>query len=139
MKKDSLNYDQANIERVRRLRGNMSVSERRLWESIRRDALGFRFKRQVPVGRYVLDFYCSEASLCIEVDGEQHAGRASEDKFRDAFIEGRGIMTIRVPSLDLFDELGGVHGRWLDLIATTCEERSGRSRFERNARSPKPE
>ena len=107
----------------------MSVSEKVLWECLRKDKLGFRFKRQEPVGLYTLDFYCPEARLCVEVDGEQHAGRRTKDEARDDWLGQRGIYTLRVPSLDLFEETGLVAAKWIALIQGTCEKRAGRNAF----------
>ncbi len=83
MRKGSFNHDRTNMLRARKLRLDMSVSEKRLWAYIRKDRLGFSFRRQVPIGEYVLDFYCAKAALCVEVDGEQHAPRAAADRRRD--------------------------------------------------------
>ena len=103
----------------------MSESERRLWAFIRKRRLGFQFNRQVRVGHYFLDFYCPEASLCLEVDGEQHAQRPLEDGTRDDWLALNGIETIRIPSLDLFENSNKL-GNWLMHIQKTCEQRSGR-------------
>lgn len=105
----------------------MSVSERHFWEAVRKRRIGFLCKRQVPVGPYVLDFYFPEAGLCVETDGEQHADRASQDKLRDEFLRARGIETIRVPTLDLFDPTGVPFARWLNVVRDTCLARSGRT------------
>src|SRR5687768_269602 len=89
--------------RARKLRSEMSVSEKVLWEHLRKKRLeGFGFKRQVPVGPYVLDFYCPQASLCVEIDGEQHALRLDRDARRDQYLREVGIATLRIPSLVLF-------------------------------------
>lgn len=92
----------------------MSVSERVLWECLRKDKLGF---------------YCPEASLCVEVDGEQHAERRGQDARRDEWLGSRGVLTIRLPSLDLFEETGLVAPRWIALVQETCERRSKRKAF----------
>ena len=107
----------------------MTASEKVMWECLRMDRLGFRFKRQESVGRYTLDFYCPEASLCVEVDGEQHALRVDKDQARDEWLCLQGIATIRLPSLDLFEGTGLVGPKWLKLIAETCEARAGRKAF----------
>ncbi len=107
----------------------MSVSEKVLWECLRKDKLGFRFKRQESVGPYTLDFYCPEARLCVEVDGEQHAERRTQDEARDDWLGKRGIYTLRVPSLDLFEGTGCVASRWLRTIQEACEKRAGRKAF----------
>jgi BirA family biotin operon repressor/biotin-[acetyl-CoA-carboxylase] ligase len=106
------------------------VSERRLWESIRGNRLAYRFRRQYPLGGYYLDFYCFEARLAVEVDGEQHAAQAAYDAARDAFLEAQGVYVLRIPSIELFDELGGVQGRWLRRIAELCAARSKRGQSQ---------
>jgi very-short-patch-repair endonuclease len=64
------------IERARVLRKNATDAERRLWRYLRdRQLDGFRFRRQVPLGRYVADFACLSARLVVELDGSQHAER----------------------------------------------------------------
>ena len=55
---------------AQRLRREMTPPEKLLWQALRRDQLGHRFRRQHPVGPYVLDFFCARAGLCVEVDGE---------------------------------------------------------------------
>ncbi len=100
-----------------------------LWAFIRKEQLGFKFRRQHPVDRYSLDFYCAEAKLCIEVDGEQHALRAKRDDARDQALAGYGIFTLRIPSLDLFTYDSQAMNRWLRKISALCEERSGRQAF----------
>jgi very-short-patch-repair endonuclease len=60
-------------DRARQLRSVLTISERRLWGWLRnRTFCGYKFRRQFPAGRYVLDFYCAELQLAIEVDGQQH-------------------------------------------------------------------
>ncbi len=84
----------------------MGVSKRKLWEFLRKDQRGFRFRRQHPVGPYVMDFYCSDALLCVEVDGEQHEQRQDLDRRRDEYLASLGVLTLRIRSLDLFAEDG---------------------------------
>lgn len=115
--------------RRKQLRANMSVSEKVLCEAIRKRRLGYQFKRQVSVGRCTLDFYCPEASLNIELDGEQHADRRDQDAARDAFLASCGILVIRIPSLDLFEETGTVAAQWLLRLHELCEARSSAKRW----------
>ena len=105
----------------------MSVSEKHFWEAVRKGGIGFKCKRQVPVGPYFLDFYFPEASLCVETDGEQHKSRLELDRKRDEFLISCGIKTIRIPTLDLFDPTGVPFAKWLDEVRAACLERSGRS------------
>jgi very-short-patch-repair endonuclease len=89
----------------------MTPPELRLWLALRGKALGgFRFRRQCPVGPYVLDFYCPQAGLAVEVDGENHGlgDQPARDARRDAWIAGRGIRTLRFQAIDIRDNLDGV-------------------------------
>ena len=126
MRKRSKNTSREARSKARSLRKNMSASEDLLWEGIRKKRTGFSFRRQVQIGAYVLDFYCAEAALCVEVDGEQHLRRQELDAARDAFLRSRGIETLRIRSLDLFEETRIVRLRWIERIQRLCEERSGR-------------
>ncbi|MFN3684432.1 MAG: endonuclease domain-containing protein [Fimbriimonadaceae bacterium] len=90
-------------DRARELRRTMSATERRLWSVLRRDQLGCRFRRQFPVGPYVLDFFCPERRLCVEVDGPDHDHRACRDEDRDRFLRELGIRTLRIRAEELND------------------------------------
>ena len=125
MRKLARNHSPEALHNARRLRREMNASERVLWECIRKERLGFAFKRQVPVGPYTLDFYCPEASVCVEVDGEIHNHQA--DEARDLFLERKDILTIRVRSLDLFDAKSLAAEQALKQIRQTCEQRAGRT------------
>lgn len=73
----------------------MTDAERRLWQGLRgRQMDGFKFRRQVPLGPYIVDFVCLEARLVIEVDGGQHLDSA-EDKIRDAWLASEGFQVMR--------------------------------------------
>jgi very-short-patch-repair endonuclease len=86
----------------------MGEAEKRLWTRLRRNQIGFHFRRQAPVGPYFLDFYCAKARLCIEVDGDLHAQRSAEDRQRDLYLQQLGILTLRVPSGELYAHLDAV-------------------------------
>ncbi len=80
---------------ARRLRKNLTEAERCLWRHLRYKQIdGFRFRRQVPIGRYVVDFACLSARLIIEVDGGQHA-ESAEDDVRSAWLKARGFRVLR--------------------------------------------
>jgi very-short-patch-repair endonuclease len=117
-------------ERSRTQRKEMTASERVLWERIKRDQLGFRFRRQHRVLQYFLDFYCPEAMLCVEVDGELHALRADRDAKRDMELKRLGIETLRIPSMDLFDANTVRAEKWVRLIVERCRARTGRGAEE---------
>lgn len=113
------NLADENRERVRTLRGGMSDPEEALWEQIRRDRLGYRFRKQHPLGPYVLDFYCAEAKVCIEVDGYQHEFTVERDDRRDRHLADNGILTLRFPTDTIKIDMG--HVRFV--IRETCRAR----------------
>ena len=93
---------------AQRLRREMTPPEKLLWQALRRDQLGYRFRRQHPVGPYVLDFFCARAGLCVEVDGEQHDFTVARDARRDHWLAVQGIRTVRIPARDVMRNLEGV-------------------------------
>ena len=84
-----------------------------LWRALRsRRFAGFKFRRQVPIGRYIADFVCYEARLIIELDGSQHAD-SSHDQRRDAWLKDDGYRVIRVWNNELTHNRSGVlEGVW---------------------------
>jgi very-short-patch-repair endonuclease len=97
------------IERARRWRKNLTDAERRLWSKLRRRQLdGFRFRRQVPLGPYFVDFLCIEERLIIEVDGGQHAVEQAADAKRTAWLEGEGFRVVRFWNNDVLANADGV-------------------------------
>lgn len=99
------------LEAARALRSSMTDAEKLLWQSLRGKQLnGFRFRKQHPIERYVLDFYCPSARLAIEVDGKQHStpeGQA-KDAERTAWLEGQGIRVLRFSNREILTNLEGV-------------------------------
>jgi very-short-patch-repair endonuclease len=93
--------------RARILRRKMSLPEVLLWRGLRRNALGGHFRRQHPMGVYVLDFYCDHAKLAVEVDSETHnlAGAPERDARRDAWLASQGVRTLRLPALYVLKNL----------------------------------
>jgi very-short-patch-repair endonuclease len=88
----------------------MSPPEARLWLRLRERALGkATFRRQHPVGPYVLDFYCAKARLAVEIDGVSHdmGDRPVRDNRRDTWLQERGIIVVRIPVRDLL-QIDGV-------------------------------
>lgn len=77
------------------MRGDATKAENLLWQALRRSQLeGLKFKRQVPLDGYIVDFVCFEAWLIVEVDGGQHA-ESRRDAVRDSHFESQGFRTIR--------------------------------------------
>ena len=96
---------------ARRLRNNATSAERVLWRTINRNQIaGFRFRRQVPLCGYVVDFACFEARLIIELDGATHstAAEISYDEIRQRRLEADGYSVLRFYNADVFENLDGV-------------------------------
>ena len=80
----------------RQLRQNMTLAEQRLWRHLRGKRLaGYKFRRQQPLGTYILDFVCIEAKLAIEIDGGQHAEQTACDAQRTRYLQQRGFTALR--------------------------------------------
>ena len=89
--------------RARRLRRDATDVERALWRRLRGKRLdGLKFRRQHVIGRFVLDFYCHECRLAVELDGGQHgeAAQRRRDDARTAFLERRGVAVLRYSNLE---------------------------------------
>ncbi len=95
--------------RARRLRRDQTDAEQRLWSRLRRNTLGKGFRRQHPVGRYIVDFVCLECRLIIEADGGQHSeDRVRHDELRTRWLEERGYKVIRFWNNDILADTDGV-------------------------------
>ncbi len=96
---------------AQKLRRKATWAERLLWSRLSRAQLGgFKFRRQHPIGSYVVDFYCPEVRLAVELDGDQHGtdGVAVKDARRTAILEARGVDVIRFWNHEAKDNLNGV-------------------------------
>jgi very-short-patch-repair endonuclease len=102
------------------LRANMTEAERRLWYFLRAHRFaGMKFRRQVSIGRYVIDFASLKRNLIIEVDGGQHAGSES-DKQRTRWLEDQGFRVLRFWNNEVLGNIGGV----LEAIMTAATDPS---------------
>ena len=98
------------VRSARQQRREMTLPEALLWAQLRARTDGLKFRRQHPMGDLSLDFYCNDARLAIEVDGEAHnrGDRPERDGRRDAFLASHGIATWRVPARDILRDLDSV-------------------------------
>ena len=94
---------------AQRLRKNMTKEERHLWYDFLK-GLPFTFNRQKVIGNYIVDFYCAEAKLIIELDGSQHYEKEGREKDieRDRFFNSLGIKVLRYPNIDIHRNFDGV-------------------------------
>ena len=99
-------------ERARELRQEMTAAERVLWQALRgRGVAGLRFRRQHPVGRFVLDFYCPAAKLCVEVDGDVHDTQPERDAERSEILTAGGYRVLRFRNEEVLSNLPSVLAR----------------------------
>jgi very-short-patch-repair endonuclease len=92
---------------IKRLRTSMTDAERKLWRALRARNIGAKFRRQVPLGPYIVDFVCFETKVIIEVDGSQHADNA-RDAVRDRYFAERGYRVLRFWNGDVLTSLDAV-------------------------------
>jgi very-short-patch-repair endonuclease len=95
---------------ARSLRKDMSLSEVLLWQQLRGRKAGVKFRRQHPIGPYVVDFYCSHASLIVEIDGEAHSRgeQPVRDRSRDQFLEENGYRVLRIAAAEVLRNVEAV-------------------------------
>jgi very-short-patch-repair endonuclease len=98
---------------ARDMRKDPTDAESELWQALRARRLGkLKFRRQVPLNGFILDFVCFEAALVVELDGSQHLGSAADAR-RDAMLAERGLMTLRFENDDVRDDIDAACARIL--------------------------
>ncbi|MBI3734781.1 MAG: endonuclease domain-containing protein [Chloroflexi bacterium] len=107
------------LECAREMRHPQTAAEATLWRALRNRSQRYKFRRQHPIDRFIVDFYCAEAKLCIEVDGDSHAERAQAeyDAARTAFLEEVGYRVIRFTNNDVCYSIHAVVNEILSAIA----------------------
>jgi very-short-patch-repair endonuclease len=101
-------YGKETLVRAKHLRREMTDAERKLWSVLRSGQLdGAKFRRQQPIGPFIVDFVCQERGLVIEVDGGQHAESAADAR-RTKFLESKGYRMLRFWNNDILSNLDGV-------------------------------
>jgi very-short-patch-repair endonuclease len=101
------------------LRRRLTLPEGLLWRSLKgRKADGLHFRKQHPIGPYILDFYCAQLKLCVEVDGQAHGfGEIpAKDQRRDAWLAAHEIRTLRIPAYVVLEDLDAAVG-WVIAVA----------------------
>jgi very-short-patch-repair endonuclease len=117
------------VDTARRLRRDQTDAERVLWLRLRDRRLnGWKFKRQVPIDRYVADFCCADARLIVELDGGQHSETTEADTKRTEILEAMGYLVLRFWNNDVLKNTDGV----LEVILETLEQ------VKRSAPHPNP-
>jgi very-short-patch-repair endonuclease len=91
------------------MRRDSTEVERKFWWVVRGRRLGgHKFKRQFPIGHYIVDFVCIEAKLVVELDGGQHALQTAYDEMRDKYLKARGFRVLRVWNTEFLTNKDGV-------------------------------
>lgn len=103
--------------RAKELRVRSTDAERLLWSHVRAHRLnGYKFKRQQPTGRFVVDFVCFDARLIVEVDGGQHSEAAAKDSARDSALAAQGFRVLRLWNNEVLGNIDGVLQRIVDFL-----------------------
>jgi len=106
-------------QRARRMRKEMTDAERAVWMKLRgKQLFGYGFRRQHPIGNYIVDFVCIERGIIVELDGGQHLEQTDYDAQRTAWLEGQGYRVLRFWNHEALTELDAV----VDAIARALDE-----------------
>ncbi len=96
-------------ERARELRREMTPAEKKLWARLRTNRLeGLHFRRQQVIEPYIVDFYCHQAGLVVEVDGGVHQDQEDYDQKRDEDLRARGLRVVRFTNTEVNQNIEGV-------------------------------
>jgi very-short-patch-repair endonuclease len=111
----------------KRLRRQMTATERRLWSLLRSQALHLKFRRQHAIGPYITDFYCREAQIVVEVDGAAHqtSDGLEYDRERDRYLRALGLDVVRVPAREVEVDCEGVVATLLERCRLRTEGTEG--------------
>jgi very-short-patch-repair endonuclease len=97
------------LERAKELRSGQTEAEQRLWYHLRANRfMGLKFRRQRPMGQYIVAFVCQECKLIVEVDGGQHQENAAYDQRRDIWLRGQGYRVLRFWNHDVLQQTEAV-------------------------------
>jgi very-short-patch-repair endonuclease len=98
------------LGKARQLRKSLTLPEGLLWRELKKRPSGIKFRRQHPTGPFILDFFCSDARMAIEVDGEAHSRglNPARDAVRDQWLVRAGVATLRIPVREVLSNLDGV-------------------------------
>ncbi|HLE72855.1 MAG TPA: DUF559 domain-containing protein, partial [Anaerolineales bacterium] len=108
------------LHRSRELRHPLTPAEQKLWTLLRnRNLVAYKFRRQHLIGHFIVDFYCAQVKLVIEIDGDIHTRQVEYDAARTAWLEGEGYTVIRFQNVDVFKDVAAVAGE----ILNVCQEK----------------
>lgn len=102
---------------AKNLRRNMTDAERKLWSRLRAGQAGVKFRRQQPIGPYIVDFVCLDRRLIVELDGGQHADAVEKDTARTQWLESQGFTVLRFWNNDIMSNIEGVWERIMQALS----------------------
>jgi very-short-patch-repair endonuclease len=116
-KRNCVRYRDGLVIMSRRNRRKPTETEKIIWGKVlSKDKTGYRFLRQKPIDRFIVDFYCSKLSLVIEIDGGSHIKKRGTDEMRDKFLKQIGITTLRFTNEEVINNIKLVKKKIDDLI-----------------------
>ena len=122
--------EKISLDHAKALRTHQTDAENRLWYQLRAHRfMGLKFKRQKPVGRYIVDFMCAKQKLIIEIDGGQHTEELEYDQQRDAWLRSQGYTVLRFWNNDVMQHLEGVLEQIRNTLSPTPSPASGRGEY----------
>src|SRR5262249_26353912 len=114
---EGVRMKKANPKTARRLRRQQTDAERVMWFRLRDRRLeGWKFRRQFPIDHYIVDFFCADAHLIIELDGGQHATQTETDEARTKVLEAMGYLGLRFWNNDVLQNVDGVLGEIITVL-----------------------
>jgi len=115
-------YNSSHRNQARHMRANPTAAEKVLWQQLRnRQVNNLKFRRQHPVGSYIVDFYCAEKKLLVEIDGDSHLEQVEYDIERTQWLESQGMRVLRFTNEEVLGSPVGAVAAILDF----CEGKSG--------------
>jgi len=108
------------LQRARKLRSTMSLPEVLLWNRLRGNPMGVKFRKQHPLGDYVIDFFCASRRIAVEIDGIAHdrGDRPLRDSRRDAWLRRQGVEVLRIPAAEVLRDVAAV----ADAVVRYCAD-----------------
>ncbi|MCS6937071.1 MAG: DUF559 domain-containing protein [Candidatus Bipolaricaulota bacterium] len=105
------------LRSARQLRRSLTPAEAKLWRRLRCRRSSFKFRRQHPLGPFIVDFYCPSAKIVIEIDGDSHALQERYDRERTDWLNARGYRVLRFDNRDVLQNIDGVLTQILEACA----------------------
>jgi very-short-patch-repair endonuclease len=124
VKNKTIKYNPKLKEAARQLRKNSTLSEILLWQKIKGKTLGYEFHRQVPIDEFIVDFYCHELKLVIEIDGYTHNYKFEYDSFRQKQLENFGLKIIRFDDIEIKKSMNDVLRALENIVVEISEAKS---------------